>query len=92
MFSRDTNDWRNAVILKTDKRSLKKHPNYFNVQYCDNNVKGSVQLDSESLWRFLDPDRQQFFWWRWGHLYNRDLGENEGVQEGDVQEVAVVRV
>ena len=83
-ISRDKNDWRNALILKTNKRISKKYPNYFNVWYSDNSETGSVGLNSDSLWRFLDPDRQQFFWWRWGHLYEQDqqdLGGNEGDQE-----------
>ena len=68
VFSRDKNDWRTAVTIKTDKRILKKYPNYYNVRYSDNYETGSVELNSESLWRFLNPDRHQFFWWRGGHL------------------------
>ena len=88
VFSRDKNDWRTAVTIKTDKRILKKYPNYYNVRYSDNYETGSVELNSESLWRFLDPDRQQFFWWRWGHLYDRGPGGNEGGQEGVTDEDA----
>ena len=55
--------------MKTDKRCLRTYPDYYNVKYTDNGEKGSAKLDQDSLWRFVDPQDQEFFWWRWGHLY-----------------------
>ena len=65
----DSDDWREAVVMKTDKRCLRTYPDYYNVKYTDNGEKGSAKLDQDSLWRFADPQDQEFFWWRWGHLY-----------------------
>ena len=87
-FSCKTDDWRKAVVLKTHKQVLKKYPHYFNVQYSDNGEKGSVKLDSKSLWRFTDPARQEYFWWKWGHLYTRgSLEEGVNRQEDEGQAV-----
>ena len=82
-FSCESNDWRKAVVLKTHKQVLKKYPHYFNVQYSDNGEKGSVKLDSESFWRFIDPARQEFFWWKWGHLYTGGSLEEGVNRQGD---------
>ena len=78
VFSRDLDDWRDAKVIKTDKRVLKQYPHFYNVEYSDSGEQGSVKLDSEFLWRFLDPNRQEYFWWKWGHLYStvaRAVGE-----------------
>ena len=60
--------WLDVVVLKTPAQSLKKYPGYYNIQYSDGK-KGSVQLQQDSLWRFADTNRQQFFLWKWGHLF-----------------------
>ena len=81
VFSLDLNNWRDATVIKTDKRMLTKFPHFYNVQYGDNGEKGSVKLDSESLWRFVDPDRQDYFWWKWGHLYDAETNQQEGGEQ-----------
>ena len=84
IFNLDLNDWRDAVIIKTDRQCLRDYPSYYNVQYDDNGEKGSAKLDKDSLWRFSDPANQGFFWWRWGHLYEAEpnvVGERENERE-----------
>ena len=44
-------------------------PGLYNVKYTDNGENGSEKLDRDSLWKFADPQDQDFFWWRWGHWY-----------------------
>ena len=60
--------WLEVIILRTTKRSLKRFPNYYNVKYREGD-EGSAELSRDTLWCHSDPEKQQFYWWRWDHLY-----------------------
>ena len=74
-----TGQWRDVTVQKTSARTLRRYPNYFNIQYR-NGKKGSVELHQDTIWRFTDHQKQQFFWWKWGHLFN-EAGEITGGTE-----------
>ena len=73
VYSKDLNDWVSGVILYTSKQSLQRYPDFYNISYGDGK-KGSVKLNENTLWKFEDDDRCQYFWYRWKHLY-REVGE-----------------
>ena len=80
-FSSELNDWMDGTILNTSKKSLKRYPNFYNIRYSDG-FEGSVKLDEDTLWRFSDENRRDYFWWRWGHLYRVEGGKSpEGTRD-----------
>jgi len=74
IFSKEVDDWLDAVITQTIKKALKLHPYFVNVTYKSSGAKGSAKLDKDSLWHFKDGGKQQYFWWRWNHLYQDGSG------------------
>ena len=73
-YDGQVNKWLEVMIIKTTKRSLRRFPNYYNVRYREGD-DGSAELSRDTLWCHSDPAKQQFYWWRWDHMYRE--GEDE---------------
>ena len=67
-FDPKEDTWKEVIITHTSASCLRSHPGYYNFR-VDARVAGSVHLTRDTLWRFSDQRRRQFYWWRWGHLY-----------------------
>ena len=65
IYFTDTNDsWRQAVITS----SIAGYSNsWFNIQHTDG-TRCSVELSKDSLWRFLEEERNDYYRWRWHHI------------------------
>lgn len=73
-YDGQVNKWLEVMIIKTTKRSLRRFPNYYNVRYREGD-DGSAELSRDTLWCHSDPAKQQFYWWRWDHLYREEEDE-----------------
>ena len=72
-YDGQVNKWLEVLIIKTTTRSLRRFPNYYNIRYREGD-EGSAELSRDTLWCHSDPEKQEFYWWRWDHLY-REVAE-----------------
>ena len=56
---------------------------WYNVIHEDGNVRGSVRLHRDSTWRYEDPERRDFYLWRWSHLDQDQEDKNRAETAGE---------
>ena len=64
-FVAGSDSWREAVIISLISGYGN---NWFNIQHTDDESKCSVELSENSLWKFQEDERNEYFRWRWHHI------------------------
>ena len=64
-FNKEDDTWIRAIITS----KVTQHKDWYNVRFTNRTMKDcSVHLSEETLWRFMDPTRNQYFRFKWKGL------------------------
>ena len=64
-FNKEDDTWIRAIITS----KIRQHKDWYNVRFTNRTMKDcSVHLSEETLWRFMDPTRNQYFRFKWKGL------------------------
>ena len=61
-YEKETDSWKEAVIIAV----LKRWKEWYNIKHIDGS-QCSINLGKETLWRFKETERNEYYKWRWRH-------------------------
>ena len=78
-YEKETDSWKEAVIIAV----LKRWKEWYNIKHIDGS-QCSVNLGKETLWRFKEIERNEYYKWRWRHAEVNVVDDEREEKRGDV--------